>query len=161
MSTSGTSGRSVRGVVAPMMAIILAFLVLTFLLEDKPADISQVEGLRGFVTVQIASQAIAGAICGALFAGLFGRERVFGLMLSVLGGFFVTLLAGALGGALQSLPDILTNGLAVQDGLNVVVGALLIVLASAGRPMVGLAWLVLILLTHVLAARQRRSDKRL
>jgi hypothetical protein len=156
-SGHSSTGSSARGVVAAMMALVMALLVLTMMLEDKPDDLSQVEGLRGFVAGQIATQAVAGAICGWLLATFFGRSGGVGWVLSVLGGFLVTLLAGALAGVLQSLPEILSEGLALTEALNVAVGLLVVIFASAGRPMVGLGWLVLILLTHVLAARQRRG----
>ncbi|WP_068117150.1 hypothetical protein [Tropicimonas marinistellae] len=159
MNSNGTGTRSARGIVAPMMAVISALLVLAFLLQERPEDASQLDGVGGFVTVQIAAQALGGAICGWLFASVFGQPRVFGWMLSVIGGFFLTLLSGAVAGALLSIPRALTSGLDLNELLRIVGGALTGILAYADQPVVGLGWLVLILLTHVLAARQRRSPK--
>ncbi|SFC06157.1 hypothetical protein [Tropicimonas isoalkanivorans] len=156
-SGHSSTGSSARGVVAAMMALVMALLVLTMMLEDRTDDLSQVEGLGSFVAGQIATQAFAGAICGWLLATFFGRSGGVGWVLSVLGGLLVTLLAGALAGVLQSLPEILSEGLALTEALKVAVGLLVVIFASAGRPMVAVGWLALILLTHVLAARQRRG----
>lgn len=151
------ANRTPRGIVALMMAIIAAAFVFLFLLEERPADPGAVEGLTGFVTTKLISQAIGGAISGWLLAGLFGRSGVLGWVLAVLGGIVATLIAGALGGLVLSLPDIITQGFQAQEAINVALGAFIVPLAAAGKPMVAAAWAALILLTHVLALRERAS----
>ncbi|PRY26468.1 hypothetical protein CLV78_101564 [Aliiruegeria haliotis] len=158
MSTAESSGRTPRTVVALMMAIIAAAFVFTFLLEERPTDPGAAEGLTGFATTQVISQAFGGAIVGWLLAALFGRGGVPGWVLSVIGGTLATLLAGAVGGLIFSLPTMLSSGFEIQEAINIGIGALTVPLAAAGRPLVLVVWLVLILLTHIIAKRARAGS---
>lgn len=157
MTDTGQHGRPPRLVVGLMMAIISGLLVLAFIFQDRAAMANAAPGLAGAITFQLLAQGLGGFICGWLFAGLFGRGGAMGWALSLVSGVVVTLLAGALGGVLKSIPVILSQGIAFQEILNIAIGALAGPLAFDRNPLLAVAWVGLLLLTHIFALRQRRQ----
>ena len=158
----GRSGRRARGAaprrtVAAMMALVGAGLTWFLVNQDVQnfaqtswADLPLSAVVRGLVFM-----AVGGALVGGLLAGLFGRSGLAGWALAAVGGVAGTVLGCLLGTLLSRVPDLLTGGPRTADLVSLAAGFLLPVLAMAAQPLLAVAWLAVIVLTHVLALRAR------
>ncbi|WP_116131119.1 hypothetical protein [Tropicimonas sp. IMCC34043] len=149
-------GAAPRITVALVSALAMAGFAVLFLLQERPEDLSTVDGLWGFVFGRLLFQAIGGAAAGWLLAGLFGRRGIQGLALALIGGVLVTLLAGLIGGVLVGIPGLLRQGFAAPVLIRMGMESLIVPMAGAGRPLVWAAWGGTVILTHLLAWLARR-----
>jgi hypothetical protein len=148
---------SARYVTTGMMALIGAVFFFAFLLEDVVGRSSVVWADLPWAVIlrYVVAMVIGGALAGWLLAGSFGRRGVAGWLLALLGGALATTIAGLLGSAFGLLPDLLADGWEMADLIPIGYGLAVLPLAFAGVPLLSLAWLVLVALTHVLAKRAR------
>lgn len=158
MTTTEAAGRSPRATVALMMAITGAMFFFVFVAEDASniPDLKWSDLPLGLILRYLLAMGLGGALAGALMAGLFGRGGIGGWALAALGGVLATLIAGLLGSATGIVPDLLADGWQVADLIPILFGLLVLPLAMAGKPLIALVWLALIVTTHLLAARARR-----
>ena len=148
---------------SPRLLITLAITVtsaLTFaalLIEDLNGfDDLEFDDLPwGLILRYMVTMALGGAVAGFLLAGMFGRRRIGGWFLAILGGVVATLLAGLLGSFFGWLPDYLSAGDQPNALVSILAGALVPIFAFAGRPVLFLLWVMLIVATHLLARRAR------
>lgn len=151
----GGDGRRLAVILLLAVASLLLFLALIF--EDfgqfAAADWSQLP--LGLITRYAISMGLAGAVVGYLLSGMFGKPGLPGWFLALLGGLFVSTLAGLLGSAIGLSPDLVSDGLQIGDFVAIGAGALVLPLAAIGWPFLIPLWLVLVLTAH-LVARSRR-----
>ena len=154
------SRRSARHVTTVMMALVGAGLFFVLLAGDLPGrGAAEWDDLpRGIVLRYILTMALGSAAAGWLLAGLFGRRGVAGWLLALLGAVAATVVAGLLGSALGLLPDLLRDGWQMSDLVPILFGLAVLPLAFVGKPLLLVAWLGLIALTHVWA-RQARAGR--
>jgi MFS family permease len=156
---TGKGGRTARRVVTVMMAITGAAFFFVFLLADvaDPARNAWSDLPWGLILRYILAMGIGGGLAGALLSGLFGRSGIGGWLLAAIGGCVVMAVAGLLGSAVGLLPDLLADGWAMNDLIKIGFGALVLPLSLVGNPIALLAWLILLAVTHIWAARRRRA----
>ncbi|MFD0980779.1 hypothetical protein [Tropicimonas aquimaris] len=159
MTDTSKPGRAPRLVVAQMMAVISGLLVLAFIFQDSAAMADAQPGLAGAITFQLVAQALGGFIVGWILAGLFGRPGLTGWMLSLAMGVLATVLAGLLGGIIKSVPRFLSEGFELGELVTVAASALAGPLAFDRNPVLAVIWVGLLLLTHIVAARERGQTR--
>lgn len=146
-----------RKAVAGMMALSSALLLLVFVVEDFGdfATFMQSNAPWGLILRYLLAMAIAGAICGYLLAGMFGRQGLGGWLLVLLGAIVTATVAGMLGSLIGLLPDLLADGWQTRDLVAVGAGALVLPLAATGWAPLLAIWVALIAATHIWAKRLR------
>lgn len=142
------------------MALIGAGLFFVLLAGDLPSlKIGHWSELPWRLIIRyIVTMSLGGGIAGWLLSGLFGRRGIAGWVLAALGAVLATMVAGLIGSALGQLPDLLRDGWQAADMIPIVFGLVVLPLAFAGKPLLFLAWAVLVGLTHVLASRARAAS---
>ncbi len=150
-------GDSPRALVAGVMALLGAMFFAVLLGDDVEnftgtewADLPPALILR-----YLLAMGLGGALAGWLLAGMFGRAGVAGWAVAAIGGVIATCCAGLFGSAVGLLPDLLTDGWQISDLIPILFGLLVLPLSMAARPFLALGWVVLIVVTHVLAKRRR------
>lgn len=153
-----TAGRGhPRRAVMTVMALAGCLLFCAFLLEDA-VEISAVDWAAlpwGLIARYIVAMALGGALAGWLAGGLFGRAGLVGWLLSGLGAVLAAVSSGLFGSFFGLMPDMLRDGLQLGDAIAVGFGALVLPLAAYGHPWLLLGWLLLVVLAHLWACRQR------
>ncbi len=151
------SGGSPRMVVSLMMALMGAMFFFAFLSEDvsNTTNLDWADVPKGLVIRYIIAMGLGGAIAGWLVSGLFGRSGVMGWLLAALGGLLATVFAGFLGSAVGLLPDLLADGWQMSDLIPIAFGLLVVPLSLVGNPLMTLACVVLVAVTHVWTKRHR------
>jgi hypothetical protein len=145
-------------VTTAMMALVGAGFFSVFLLEDVLGRGVNWGTLPwGLVLRYVVSMGLGGAFAGWLLSGTFGRRGASGWLLALLGGVLATTTAGLFGSAAGLLPDVLSDGWETADLVPIGFGLAVLPLAFAGQPLVFLAWLGCVLITHVWARRSRVS----
>lgn len=153
--------RSPRKIVAGMMALSSALLLFVFVVEDF-GDLPTLMAAAppwGLILRYLFAMALAGAVCGYLMAGMFGRRGLGGWLLAVLGGILIATIAGLLGSLIGLLPDLLADGFQTRDLVAIAAGALVLPLAATGWAPLLVVWLALVLGTHAWAASLRRQTR--
>lgn len=140
-----------RPLASALMAVSSALLFTVFVFEDL-SDLLRTEWSDvpwGLVLRYVLSMGIAGALIGALLAGMFGRGGTVGWALSVAGGIVTATLAGLLGSFFGLLPSLLSRGTGAGDLIAILAGGLVLPFTVARWPIVGALWLLLLAITHV------------
>ena len=155
--TDAVTGKSPRLLITVAIAVTSALTFAALLIEDLNGfDDLEFDDLPwGLILRYMVTMALGGAVAGFLLAGMFGRRRFGGWFLAILGGVVATLLAGLLGSFFGWLPDYLSPGNQPNALVSILAGALVPIFAFAGRPILFLLWVVLIVATHLLARRAR------
>ncbi|SDL87709.1 hypothetical protein [Aliiruegeria lutimaris] len=156
-AASEKSSAGPRRVVALMMALTGA-MFLFFLLREDVQNFTALEWSdlpMALVLRYLVAMALGGALSGWLLAGFFGRAGVSGWALAGVGGVIATLLACLVGSAFGRLPELLADGWQLADLIPVMAGLLVPVFAMAGQPLIAAGWVVIVVLTHILAGRAR------
>ncbi|MDV7141952.1 hypothetical protein R3X27_04570 [Tropicimonas sp. TH_r6] len=150
-------GGSPRALVAGLMAL-LGGVFFAVLLGDDVENFTGSEWAdlpTALIVRYLVAMALGGALAGWLLAGMFGRGGIGGWAFAAIGGVLATCCAGLFGSAVGLLPDLLANGWQMADLIPILFGLLVVPLAMAARPFLALGWVVLIVVTHLLAKRRR------
>ncbi|MEO1681602.1 MAG: hypothetical protein AAFU80_25955 [Pseudomonadota bacterium] len=149
------AGWSGRGIAALGMSVIAGAAAFILLYGDR-AQAPGADGLWLFVTETLVGHLGGGFVAGWLLGGTFGRLGIAGWPLALVGGVLASLLAGLIGAAIASLPG-MVGGISIGSQIvQVGVGVLVTPLAIEGAPWFGIAWLIAVLVLHVLVRRVRR-----
>lgn len=149
---------SVRGIATVMMAALGAGFLVVFALQDAPAEgLVWVDLPWRIILRYVLAMGIGGGLVGWLLAGCFGRRGAAGWFYALLGGFAATLVAGLVGSAVGQLPVVLLDGWQMADLIPIAFGLLVAPLVIASRPILVLAWIAMIVATHLLARRARAA----
>lgn len=140
-----------RLLASALMAVSSALLFTVFVFEDLNAllDTSWSDVPWGLVLRYVLSMGAAGALVGAVLAGVFGRGGIAGWALSIAGGIVAATVAGLLGSFFGLLPGLLSRGIGTGDMIAILAGGLVLPFTVAEWPIVGALWLALVALTHV------------
>lgn len=131
---------------AAMMALVAAIMFATVLHDDLPQN---PDARSGLIIRYAVAMALGGALAGYLLAGLFGRPGMLGWIMALLGGLLASLVSGFAGSLIGLSPELLLDGVHTSDLIAIFAGILVLPFALADGLTIALAWIVLILLTHV------------
>ena len=154
MDETEPAGRTARAIVAAGMAAVAALFAFLFLYGDRQAATGST-GAWLFVGEVILFHGLGGLVAGAALAGLIGRRGTAGWPLAALGGMLATLLAGAIGGLLSSVPALLSGASLTAEAIRIGAASVVTPLAVAAAPWLGAVWAVAIAALHLLARAAR------
>ena len=156
MEEDDPAGWTARGFVATGMAVLAALFAFLFLFEDRQAA-AGATGVWLFVGEVIVFHGVGGIVAGWALAGLFGRRGAFGWALAAIGAILATLLAGAIGGLVSSLPALLSGSGVSAEAIRIAAAAFVAPFAVAAAPWLGAVWVAAVAALHLLSRAARSA----
>lgn len=148
-----------KRIAALMMALTGGVLFAAFVLQDIKIhpELAFRDLPWGLILRYAGAMMLGGALSGLVFSGLFGRSGFLGWLLAALGGVIGASLSGLFGSAFGLLPDLATGGFTTTELLQIAAGILVLPLALSEQPSVVFVLAALVVATHVLCQRARKS----